>query len=412
MIIESIAKQLRLDEFIALLCLRWNHSRHRRAPLADSADMSDEEFCFAALARTSRSFAIVIGALGPELRIAVGVYYLLLRALDTVEDDSDCGDEKRRLRLLGDFHRLIEDSEFVINGFGSEDERFLCENLDKVLRVFHKLPRAYRMVIKQTAEEMGSGMIKFSNVVHVESIAQYNEYTHYVAGILGEGLTKLFILSGSENRFQIGDYKSTSNSMGLFLQKTNIIRDFKEDLEEGRNWWPKEIWGGHFDRLEEFAKKPGSTESLKCLNEMVCDAIAHFPDCSEYLSKLSDRKVFRFCAIPQIMALSTLELMYSNSEVFEKSVKLRRGYTAKVFTKLLSYDDFQEIAVVCCNKLLAKMKWSRLGEDRAHVKKVESAIRRLEKLVSGWKNINTKSSWSFLDVAEMGALALFLIWKL
>ena len=37
----------------------------------------------------------------------------------------------------------------------------------------------------------------------------------------------------------------TSNSMGLFLQKTNIIRDYLEDLDSGRTWWPQEVWSVH-----------------------------------------------------------------------------------------------------------------------------------------------------------------------
>lgn len=31
-------------------------------------------------------------------------------------------------------------------------------------------------------------------------------------------------------------------SMGLFLQKTNIIRDYLEDILETRQFWPKDIW--------------------------------------------------------------------------------------------------------------------------------------------------------------------------
>lgn len=29
--------------------------------------------------------------------------------------------------------------------------------------------------------------------------------------------------------------------MGLFLQKTNIIRDYLEDQQEGREFWPREV---------------------------------------------------------------------------------------------------------------------------------------------------------------------------
>lgn len=33
-----------------------------------------------------------------------------------------------------------------------------------------------------------------------------------------------------------------SNSMGLFLQKTNIIRDYLEDINEKRIFWPRAVW--------------------------------------------------------------------------------------------------------------------------------------------------------------------------
>lgn len=32
-----------------------------------------------------------------------------------------------------------------------------------------------------------------------------------------------------------------SNHMGLFLQKTNIIRDYLEDWVDGRAFWPQEV---------------------------------------------------------------------------------------------------------------------------------------------------------------------------
>uniref|UniRef100_A0A453M5B0 Squalene synthase n=1 Tax=Aegilops tauschii subsp. strangulata TaxID=200361 RepID=A0A453M5B0_AEGTS len=44
-----------------------------------------------------------------------------------------------------------------------------------------------------------------------------------------------------------------SNSMGLFLQKTNIIRDYLEDINEiprCRMFWPREIWSKYVDKLE------------------------------------------------------------------------------------------------------------------------------------------------------------------
>ena len=54
----------------------------------------------------------------------------------------------------------------------------------------------------------------FRLIVQVETIDDYDEYCHYVAGLVGLGLSKLFHASGTEDL--ASDY--LSNSMGLFLQ--------------------------------------------------------------------------------------------------------------------------------------------------------------------------------------------------
>lgn len=50
--------------------------------------------------------------------------------------------------------------------------------------------------------------------MQVETVDDYDEYCHYVAGLVGLGLSKLFHASGKEAL--ASDY--LSNSMGLFLQ--------------------------------------------------------------------------------------------------------------------------------------------------------------------------------------------------
>jgi len=53
----------------------------------------------------------------------------------------------------------------------------------------------------------------FSNL-QVETVDDYDEYCHYVAGLVGLGLSKLFYASGKEDLAT----DKLSNSMGLFLQ--------------------------------------------------------------------------------------------------------------------------------------------------------------------------------------------------
>lgn len=73
---------------------------------------------------------------------------------------------------------------------------------------------------------------------------------------------------------------------------------------------------------------------------MVTDALRHAPKCLEYMAQLEDPQVFTFCAIPQVMAISTLAMCYGNGKVFEGVVKMRRGQTAVV--RIL--DEVNELA--------------------------------------------------------------------
>ena len=66
------------------------------------------------------------------------------------------------------------------------------------------------------------------------------QYCHYAAGLVGIGLSRLFAASGLEDA-AIATSTDLANSMGLFLQKTNIIRDYLEDVNDSRHFWPKEV---------------------------------------------------------------------------------------------------------------------------------------------------------------------------
>jgi farnesyl-diphosphate farnesyltransferase len=94
-----------------------------------------------------------------------------------------------------------------------------------------------------------------------------------------------------------------ANSMGLFLQKTNIIRDYLEDYVDGRAFWPAEIWRKHATKtlqLGELALPENRTAARSCLNELITDALELIPDCLAYMDMCKHPGVFKFCAIPQV----------------------------------------------------------------------------------------------------------------
>ena len=106
------------------------------------------------------------------------------------------------------------------------------------------------------------------------------------------------------------------------------------------NFLPKEIWGKYEDRIDLFEQNIEKQSSLDCLNDLLNNALVHIPDCITYLDTLKNPEVFKFCAIPQIMAIATLEKLYDNKDVFAKNVKIRKGLAAKM---MLETTDMQDV---------------------------------------------------------------------
>ncbi|KAA3468092.1 squalene synthase-like [Gossypium australe] len=292
-------------------------------------------FCFSMLHKVSRSFALVIQQLDTELRNAVCIFYLVLRALDTVEDDTSVAADVK-VPILIDFYRHIYDRDWHFS-CGTKEYKVLMDQFHHVSAAFLELEKGYQEAIEDITLRMGAGMAKFI-CKEVETVDDYDEYCHYVAGLVGLGLSKLFHAYGSEDLAP----ESLSNSMGLFLQKTNIIRDYLEDINEipkSRMFWPRQIWGKYVKKLEDLKDEENSVKAVQCLNDMVTNALLHVDDCLKYMSALRDPAIFRFCAIPQIMAIGTLALCYNNIKVFRGVVKMRRGLTAKVIDRTKSMAD-------------------------------------------------------------------------
>ncbi|MFN8276451.1 MAG: squalene synthase [Chitinophagales bacterium] len=356
MVTDLIQSVHRPKEMIAMMRLKFGgfDIKQYKEPLNELAPrLSDRDFCYAALNKVSRSFAIVINQLPAELKDPVCVFYLVLRGLDSIEDDMTYPAEKR-LPLLREFWKRNYEEGWSISGVGDADDyRILLANYHKVIRVFLSLKPEYQDVITDICEKMGNGMADYAER-KVVTLLDYDHYCHYVAGLVGIGLSGIFSASGLEDE-SLKDQIRISNSMGLLLQKTNITRDYYEDLNLGRSFWPKEIWGKYADRLDELMKAPDSQESLACLNDLVTDALQYVGDCIEYLSLIRHPQVFRFCAIPQVMAMATLAKIYNNPQVYTEVVKIRKGIAAVLMLHTTDMDSVHQVIENFANVILKKL---------------------------------------------------------
>ncbi|KAK7205837.1 putative squalene synthetase [Myxozyma melibiosi] len=331
----------------------WHDPVYPREPEKESENLKR---CYELLNYTSRSFSAVIQELSPELRVVIAIFYLILRGLDTIEDDMTIPNPTK-LPILRSFHEVIDTPGWTYNDSKEKDAVVLRE-FDKVIIEYQNLKDKYKVVIKDITKEMGHGMASYCenedfNKKGVDTVKDYDLYCHYVAGIIGDGLTRLGVEAGVANP-KLLDNPQLYESMGLLLQKTNIIRDYHEDLMDNRRFWPKEIWQKYAKSLDDFAKPENEAAGLDCLSEMVANAIEHVPDCLFYLAGIKEQSMFNFCTIPQVMAIATLELVYRNPKVLTGHVKIRKGLACKLMLEAVNvrttYDTFQEY----CHKIQAR----------------------------------------------------------
>ncbi|XP_030054581.1 squalene synthase isoform X2 [Microcaecilia unicolor] len=310
--------------------------------------------CYKYLNETSRSFAAVIQALDGELRHAVCIFYLVLRALDTIEDDMTIALETK-IPMLHDFHTYLYQPEWRYVE-SKEKDRQVLEDFPTISLEFRSLAKNYQDVITDICHKMGVGMAEFLEK-KVETLQEWDKYCHYVAGLVGIGLSRLFSASELEDPV-VGQDAELSNSMGLFLQKTNIIRDYLEDQLEGREFWPREVWSKYAKKLSDLAKPENIDMAVQCMNELVTNALHHVPDVLTYLSRLKNQSVFNFCAIPQMMAIATLAACYNNQQVFKGVVKIRKGQAVTVMMDATNMQAVKAIIYQYADEIYQKIPLS------------------------------------------------------
>ncbi|KAF2671779.1 ERG9, squalene synthase [Microthyrium microscopicum] len=303
----------------------------------EKAESENTKKCFYFLDLTSRSFAAVIKELHPELLVPVCIFYLILRGLDTIEDDMTIPLETK-LPILKGFDKILEQPGWSFDGnHEREKDRQLLVEFDCVIQEYAKIKPAYQKIITDITKRMGDGMAYYcDNAEHnengVNTVEEYEKYCHYVAGLVGEGCTRLFVEAGLALPALL-ERPELMESMGQFLQQTNIIRDIKEDYDDNRRFYPKQIWSQYVDEFEDLFKPENREKALNCSAEMILLALHKVDECLYYLAGIKEQSVFNFCAIPQTMAIATLNACFRNYALFQRNVKISKGEACEIMTQ-------------------------------------------------------------------------------
>lgn len=213
------------------------------------------------LERVSRSFAFCIARLEAPLRDQVGLAYILCRILDTIEDAAWSSPEAQ-LKSFESFIEIIHSANSSCDLVPSVSEAFadhLIKNTSGVkegeIKLIEDAPLVFdrlqsfapdvRSVITSPVVSMAQGMRSYVLRSHAEggrlvlrNVADVNRYCFFVAGVVGEILNGLLRIAGLNRGIKIESSLADGFRFGLFLQKVNILKDRKGDLQEGRDLVP------------------------------------------------------------------------------------------------------------------------------------------------------------------------------
>jgi phytoene/squalene synthetase len=209
------------------------------------------------LDQVSRSFAFCIRELKEPLYSCVALAYLLCRILDTVED-SPYPQTQQKFKQLEEFNQFIKEPSSLakIQSWISElpttmkpSEKALMLDAAIMFEDLHGLPKDRKKVMQDLVLSMSNGMVYYlrrsnnANELKLKNQADVNRYCFFVAGVVGELLTRL--LATTNINFQLNSESLLrAHHFGLFLQKINLLKDQMSDEAVGRFLVPSqpEMW--------------------------------------------------------------------------------------------------------------------------------------------------------------------------
>jgi len=255
------------------------------------------------LEKTSRTFALSIPVLPEPTRREVTVAYLLFRIADTFEDASHWPPE-RRIAALSDFEGLLRENRpaeaaalaaawCAASPADHEGYRELIAEVPFVLAGFFSLAPGAVTFIRSHVLRSSEGMGEFVATTHdgrlaLPGLPELRRYCYYVAGIVGEMLTDLFLLGRPALASSAEALRRRAATFGEALQLVNVLKDADQDAAEGRRYLPEGV----------------------PVAEVFALARRDLGVAAEYIGILqaagAPRGLVEFCALPVLLARATL----------------------------------------------------------------------------------------------------------
>ncbi|MCP9463678.1 MAG: squalene/phytoene synthase family protein [Nitrospira sp.] len=210
------------------------------------------------LKRVSRLFYTTLAIVPANVRVQVGVAYLLARAADTIAD-TDLIERPRRLEMLNRLRDQCASESVAWNELRriqqavgplqtDSAERVLLERLDEVFRLLWECSPEDRRLISKLMATLTCGMEmdlrafpghEAGELRAFQTFEELDRYTYHVAGCVGEFWTALMCAHRKAlASWNVEHMASVGVRFGKGLQLTNIVKDVAHDLQRGRCYVP------------------------------------------------------------------------------------------------------------------------------------------------------------------------------
>lgn len=287
----------------------------------------------------SRTFALTIPQLPGSLYPAVANGYLLCRIIDTIEDEPTL-DADEKSHFYKSFRDVIAGN-LPAQNFSTEltpklsratlaAEQELIHHTPAVIETLFSFNNNQQEALKHCVNVMSKGMAVFQQQASTSGLADMttlNHYCYYVAGVVGEMLTRLFCDYSSAINTQRDELTELSISFGQGLQMTNILKDVWDDLERGRCWLSRDVFQDSGFDLDDLSPGNHTREFGEGLATLISIAAQHLANAMRYtlLIPTQETGIRNFCLWAMGMAVLTLRKINAHRDYSgSQQVKISR----------------------------------------------------------------------------------------
>ncbi len=297
------------------------------------------------LKRVSRSFYLTLAVVPASVRTQIGLAYLFARAADTIAD-TGLIESAHRLDLLRRFRAQFGEaapdrSEIralqaaLVPSQLPSSERTLLERLEDCFRLAEGLEPGDWERLARLMRTLTLGMEMDLTVFHanptgeivaLETEADLDQYTYYVAGCVGEFWTEMVCAHlPSLAHWDVRAMAEVGVRFGKGLQLTNVLKDVAKDLKRGRCYLPKSL-------LREAGLDPAQLlrqEALPALRpvlrRVIAQALEHLDQGWCYTLAIPRREVrLRLaCMWPILFGGRTLELISRAPDLLDPAAPMK-----------------------------------------------------------------------------------------